>query len=253
MGEQRNAEGRRGSILLALGMVAGIGLAIVDLVGGTAGLSGDAVARVNDRLILRADWERAVAAVATSRRTPLTSDDRRRILDRLVEEELLVQHGMDMGLVREDRRLRGQLVSDVMASATSGVTAPDDEALRAWFESHRDYFATPGRVRVVATRDGRPFSPPVPDALLPPAKLREYLGPRLTEVTMNLAPGEMRAAEGAVVIRLLQKEPMLTPPFADVRGEVRAAMQRESEEQAVRRLLAALRAESRVVVREDLE
>jgi hypothetical protein len=253
--EKPTAAGRRASALLLAGMLAGIGTAIFSLVRGGAGLPDEAVARVNDHVIARADWERAVAAVASERRTPLTAADRRHILDRLVDEELLMQHGLDVGLARQDRRLRGQLVADVMATATSEVAEPDEPALHVWYDSHRDYFTSTGRMRVAATRNGQPFAPPVPDALLSPAKLREYLGPRLTQVAVTMAPGETRASgdDDAVMLRMLQKEPVQTPSFEDVREEVRAAVQRDAEERAVRRLLDELRGEARVAVRENLE
>jgi hypothetical protein len=244
----------RGGVLLLVGMFAGIGCAVYGLIRPEAGLPEDAVARVNDRLILRADWERGVAAVANDRRTPLTAADRQRILDRLIDEELLVQHGLDLGLVQRDRRLRGQLVSEVMAAAAGDASQVDERELRAYYEAHRDYFGTPGRLRVAATRRGRPFSPPVPNALLSPAKLREYLGPKLTRIALELEEGDVHAVEdGAVVIRVLAKEPPRTPPFSAIRAEVRAAVQREAEERAVRRLLEELRAEGRVVVRTDPE
>lgn len=255
MTHEGRADASRRWLLLA-GMLAGIAAALAGVMRGEgAGLPDDAVARVNDRVITRAEWGRAVAAVASDRRTPLTAQDRRRILDRLVDEELLVQHGVASGLVREDRRLRGALVSDVMATATSGVGEPDEAALRAWFEAHRDYFSMPGRMRVAVSRaDGAAFSPPVPDALLTPAKLQEYVGPRLTEVALALEPGQSAgAAESGVAVRMLEREGARVPPFETVRDAVRDAVLRDREEQAVRALISQLRDEGRVTVREALE
>lgn len=245
----------RASALLLAGMIAGIAAAGWSVMHGGAGLPDDAVARVGERLILRADWQRAVNAVATERRTPLTAADRRHILARLVDEELLVQHGLALGLVEQDRRLRGQLVADVVAAAAAIAQAPDEPALRAWYDAHRDYFATPGRLRVRAVRADGGASPPLPDALLTPAKLREYLGPSLTEAALQLAPGEDSAPLGPqrVVLRVIEREPAATPPFEAIREDVRASAQRAAEEQAVRELLAALREAARVVVRPGLE
>jgi hypothetical protein len=245
---------RRAHALLVAGMLAGIAGAAWTLVAGTgpAGLPDDAAARVNDRRVARDEWRRAVAAVESDRRTPLTAADRRHILERLVEEELLVQHGIALGLIEHDRRLRGQLVADVIAAAAGGAPEPDEAALRRFYDENRELFTTPGRVRVAAARaDGAPLSPPVPDALLPPAKLREYLGPRLTEVALALGEGEASAPLEGAVVRVLQKEPARTPAFEDIREEVRAAARRRAEEQALRELLAELRADGHVVVRGD--
>src|SRR5262245_50870367 len=87
--------------LLVAGLLAGIGLASADIVLRRDELPDGAVARVNDKLISRDAWLRAVAAVASERRAPLTPEDQRHILDRLVDEELLVQHGLSMDLIEQ--------------------------------------------------------------------------------------------------------------------------------------------------------
>lgn len=249
---------RRARGLLVAGMLAGMAAAAGTLVTGGSGtvLPEDAAARVNDHLISRDAWLRAVAAVASERRTPLTAADQRHILDRLVDEELLVQHGLALGLAERDRRLRGQLVGEVLVAATAAIAEPDEAELRAFYETHRDRFTTPGRLRVAATRaDGAPLVPPVPDALLPPAKLREYVGPRLTEAALRLETGRASAplpgAGSDVILRVLEREPPHTPAFEVIREEVRAEVRRRAEEAAVRRLLDDLRRGGDVVVRTD--
>src|SRR5688572_20896614 len=112
--------------LLAAGLVTGAALAAAGLVAPGRSLPDGAVARVNDRLIQRDEWLRAVAAVASERRTPLTDADQRHILERLVDEELLVQHGRALGLVEHDGRLRDTLVSEVMLAATQRAGAELD-------------------------------------------------------------------------------------------------------------------------------
>jgi hypothetical protein len=62
--------------LLLAGLAAGAGLAASGLITGeNRALPPQAVARVNDRLILRDAWLRAVAAVAGERRGELTGAD----------------------------------------------------------------------------------------------------------------------------------------------------------------------------------
>jgi hypothetical protein len=236
-------EGRRAAVLLLCGLAAGVA---------DAGHGIGRQARVNERLITREAWLRAVAAVAEDRRTPLTPADRRAILQRLVDEELLLQHGKDLGLVDNDRRLRSQLVSEVIAAAAAEAEPPDEAALRAYYDAHRDYFSTPPRLRVAATSGGAPFAPPVPDALLPPATLREYLGPRLTEAALALEPGQAHAS-GEVVLTVLEREPRVVPPFEAAIEQVRARLLRERQEQALRALLAELRSDGQVLVRADGE
>lgn len=240
----------RANLLLACGVSAGMLLALGQLVLPAPDLPIGAAARVNARLITHEEWERAIAAVAYGRRTPLTDEDRQRILARLVDEELLVQHGLALGLAEHDRRLRGQLVTDVIAATAAGVPDLDDAALRRYYEANRDRFVTPPRLRVAALRgDGAAFVPAVPDTPLPPAKLREYLGPTLVEAALALAPGESVTGADGTVVHLLAREPPVLAPLDSVRDEVQAAARRAAEEEAVRMLLSDLRSAGDVVAR----
>lgn len=249
--------------LLIAGLAAGIVMAAGGVLEDEAALPSQAIARVNDRLILRDAWLRAVAAVSSERRTPLTQTDRRHILERLIDEELLAQHGLALGLVEQDRRLRGQLVQQVLQTAVAGAARPLDEAeLRTFHQQNRDFFAPPARLRVAAARiDGKgrriEFLPPVPDVLLPPAQLRSYLGPGLTRRAMELQPGESSEPQAMgdehVVVELLEREPGVVPPFEQIREQVEAELRRRGDEEAVRQLLRQLREDHRVLVSGELE
>lgn len=244
--------------LLIAGLVAGAALAAFGLRAPPgADLPPEAVARVNDRLILRDAWLRAVASVASERRAELSEADQRHILQRLIDEELLVQHGVQLGLVESDARLRSTLVSEVMAAARTDGSAPDEATLRAFYDANRAFFAPAAHLRVQAWRldaDGarRPLEPAPPDALLPLAKLRAYIGPTLAEAARTLPVGQDSAAietgTGRVVLRVQESQPGAAPPFEQVRDLVRGEMRRRADEAAVRALLAQLRESSRVVV-----
>ena len=244
--------------LLAAGLLGGAALAAAGLLVRTdAGLPPQAVARVNDQLILRDAWLRAVAAVASERRTPLSDADQRHILDRLVDEELLVQRGLALGLPEQDARLRSTLVSEVMLAATQSVPGLDDAALKRFYEENRDFFAPAGRLRVQAWRlDARgqltEFQPAVPDTLLPLAKLQAYLGPALTAKAVALEAGDTIEADG-LRLKVLEKQPGVAPAFEQVRDEVRAEAKRRADESSVRALLAELRRAGRVVVDPTLQ
>jgi parvulin-like peptidyl-prolyl isomerase len=260
--------------LLILGLVAGIVVAAGDLVLHSEALPEGAVARVNQKLVSRDAWLRAVAAVASERRTPLTDADQQLILDRLIDEELLVQHGLSLGLIEQDRRLRGQLVQDVLATAqVQAEGGADEEALRRFYDEHRDFFTKPARLRVAALRmmpaaiatsappppagggwgEGSPFQPQVPDALLPVSELRTYLGPALTEAALKLEVGAtsepLPGPSGSVVLHVIAREDQALPAFDDIRDRVAAEYRRRQDEAEVRRLLKQLRKDANVVVR----
>lgn len=240
--------------LLIAGLAVGVVAAAAGLLGGglADAVPPQAVALVNQRPILRDTWLRAVAAVASERRTPLTDADQRHILDRLVDEELLVQQGLALGLAEQDGRIRSELVQQVMRTATAGAAEPDDAALRRFYDDNRDFFAVPARLRVAAARvqpDGSraAFSPPVPDTLLPPATLERYLGPALTAKALALASGETAVA-GDVELHVAESQPGAAPPYEQVREQVRAESRRRADEAAVRALVADLRRTNKVVM-----
>lgn len=277
-------DGGRAIALLALGAVVGIALSVASLLSssGSSGLPNGAVARVNQTLIRESQFERAVAALASDRRTALTSADRRHVLDRLVDEELLVQYGLALGLAEYDRRVRSDIVSAVLASQVASVdgTLPSDSEVREFYRENESFFRPPGRLRVRSLwiraapertadealaraeaaverlRSGEAFDAvakalgdrpvaPVPDGMLPPAKLREYVGPSALGVIDRLAVGELSdplVSENAVrVFLLVDRERSAAPALETFEREVRAEMKRRAGDEAVRALLDRLR------------
>jgi parvulin-like peptidyl-prolyl isomerase len=223
---------RRARALLAIGAAAGLAWAGASIMrSGPAlqdALPGGAVAAVNGTAIREEEYQRAVQALANDRRDPLGDADKRHVLDRLVDEELLVQRGIELGLAQHDRRVRGDIVAAVIQSvvAESEANEPDDADLEAFYAENRAYFARSGRLAVrqilvraeparsdeeararaaeaaARLREGEDFAA-VDEALgdpqvailptdpLPLPTLREYIGPSAARVAAGLAEGEV--------------------------------------------------------------
>ena len=96
----------------------------------------------------------------------------------------------------------------------------------------------------------------LPDAPLPAAKLREYLGPAAVEALAALAPGEVaepvRTAGGYQVLRLVAREPDREPELAEVEAEVRAEWRRRAGDEALRAYLDELRRRAAIAVARTL-
>lgn len=230
---ERLASERRGRLLLVAGALGGIVLAAVGIVdrGPSAPTGDDAVAVVNGQPLPRESYERFIAAVAEERRTAsLPLEERQRVLDRLVDEELLLQHGIGMGLARHEPTARRVIVQSVITAVTGAAEArePDPDELRDYHARHPERFTRPGRVVVealivpVGARDedaaararagevaaflaqdgGRApadalerwpelVAPPLPGGPLPIETVRRYLGPTAALRARELAPGAL--------------------------------------------------------------
>jgi len=152
---------------LAAGAAAGLLAAALGLMGGMPAADGDlpqgAVASVNGEILRDDAYQRALEALASDRREPLGPDERRHVLNRLLEEELLVQRGLELGLARHDRRVRGDIVAAVIqvVVAQSESEPPRDWESERFYQEHREYFAHSGGlgVRAIRLRGGPPQDP----------------------------------------------------------------------------------------------
>ena len=279
----------RSSTLLALGSTLGLLFAAGSLLasgrnGGRA-LPADTVARINGVPIRAEENRRALDAVAGDRRDEPDEALRRHVLDRLIDEELLVQRGLELGLARVDPRVRRELAAAVVTEAVTEDEHGEPTAgdLRAFYDAEHGFFARGGRLHVrqvfvaatapdaedraraaaarlragddpasVRQAFGDPEPAPVPDAPLPVAKLTEYVGPTATRAAFALAPGgvtdPVRSAAGFHVLLLVQRDAATVPPLADIEDEVREEWRRRNGERALRAQLEDLRSRASVEV-----
>lgn len=287
-------EPSRGGRLLVLGAAAGIALAAHGLVEPhpSGQLPADTLAIVNGSAIRAVDYQRALADVAADRRDGVVDEAlRRHVRDRLIDEELLVQRGLALGLARSDRRVRGELTGAVIGAVLADLESePTDAEVETLYAEQPAFFRQPGRVQVeqiffgapgletaeeaerraAAARHrldggeefaslratGDPEPVPLPAEPLSPDRLVDYLGPTLTRATLTLGPGEVagpvRSGWGYHLLRLVERAEPTTPPLAALREEARQEFRRRAGDRRLRRYLDELRREAEVVVNEDL-
>lgn len=296
MSEGSPSSNRRPLVLLALGIAVGALMAAAGLLVADdrdAALPGDAAARVNGELIRRDDYDRLLAALAGDRRNPIDDAQRQLVLDRLIEEELLIQRGLELGLAQLDTRVRKDLTMAMIDSVVADVRdlTPTDDELRTFYTDNAASFAQAGRYRVrqiwcrAATladgdaayrrardagdrwRAGEAYETvkaelgdeeisPIPDSLLPPTKLTDYLGPTALRTVLELQPGQVsepiRSSTGYHVLQLVERGAATVPDFESVREQVAAEFRRRRADDALRSYLDDLRARAEVEVAEDL-
>jgi len=266
-------------VLFITGLGLGLALAAFGLLApgvewpGGRSQGNDVAASVGAGKISSADYNRALVAFAADTRRQITPEDRAWVLERLIEEELLLARAIELDLPRTNRPTRAALMRALMESLIAEATAaePDDAQLRDYFDAHQTYFATPPRYRVQAyktaheaqaislagqLRQGRPGGGVplvhIPDALLPPAKLRDYLGPGALAAIEHLTAGDVSAplpqksGEGFLLVHVLERTGAVAPAFEDVREKVAAAYANRKSDEALRDYLTWLKGEVRI-------
>jgi len=233
--------------LLAGGMLVGAALAVFYIVRvpDTAEPTTDAVAWVNDRPISRASYERALEAVAGDRKGgTLREDDRERVLQRLIDQELLIDRAIELGLHERDPQIRNQLATTMIdflvRRAEDEATAADEAELRAFYEEQRFRFERSPQYRV-AVEGG---AVPLPGGLVLAKEIEQRLGPSAARMVTELEVGEsvdIGEGGGRYTVRLLERRNGEVVPFDEARNAVEAAYLRDRSETVVREFLEVAR------------
>jgi len=135
---------QRSLTLLICGSILGILVAVSDPY---VSVSDDTtvVAWVNDTAIGKAQYSQALALYSQEKRSPAKAKDRTLVLERLIEEELLVQKAVNDGALRNNLSVRQRTLQTMLDSiqsdavATNGSnTESSDKALEGYIEQLRN-------------------------------------------------------------------------------------------------------------------
>ncbi|MGI9286660.1 MAG: peptidylprolyl isomerase [Pseudomonadales bacterium] len=281
-------EDKRATYLLLAGTILGVVFAATGMLQESKKPPAEAiVAEVNDWIIRRDDYNNFLQLLARDKRNPLTEEDKRHVLDRMIEEKLLIQRGVEIGLIQSDPQVRKTIANAMINSVVAETSSlqPDEDQLRAFFADNKKYFAKPARLRVqqlvfkkrgandevyarakqavealqtgvrvaeVQQRFADEQILNIPNAMLPPHKLREYIGPTLLKVAEKMQPGGIsqaqQTASGYSILLVLDNEPSSDTDFDKVRVQVENEYRRRAGDKALRDYLNNLRDEADVVL-----
>jgi parvulin-like peptidyl-prolyl isomerase len=137
-------------ILLASGALIGLGVAGYGLftAQGTRSHSvpPEDIALVNQRQILRSDFMTQVQTQYTTAFAQSSAEQRLKTLNDMIDEELMVQRGLEIDLPNFDPDVRNALVAGVELEVSADALAqqPTEAELRAYYQEHKDKYASEG-------------------------------------------------------------------------------------------------------------
>jgi hypothetical protein len=140
----------RGLLLMGFGAVVGLVLAAVGLftAKGTSTLivPPEDVALVNQQPIVRSDYLAQLRTLYDVDYEHATPQQRRKVLDDMIREELFVQRGTELDVASADPATRIAMVSAVeQQAATDAMTdLPNDEKLRRYYEANKTRYSSDG-------------------------------------------------------------------------------------------------------------
>lgn len=235
-----------------------------------------AVARVNDVLISRDNYERALARLTEESTNASLPENRGWMLERLIDEELLVQRGLELGMAQSDGTVRNAIVNSLIASVTAQADAasPTDEELERHLADNADRFSFIDKVAVegwqsdeesvaqgfaTTLRDsGEPAItdairaiPDLPAVLMPIENLGDYLGPGIAAATIDMPVGSSAvfARRGQwIVVRVLKKESAVVSDLSSIRNQVIIDYRRSLADETLQEYLDDLRNKAKVDV-----
>ena len=142
------------SKLLLLASIIGTFLAIYSIVDNNknfSSLPNDVIAIVNDKIIPSERYRTVIQLIENDKRDDLTEADRKMALDRIIEEELLVQYAYQNGFLEADDLLRKSIVRSVVDSIVeqSVSVIPNEDELQDFYQDNLPVFTLDEQYRVV--------------------------------------------------------------------------------------------------------
>ena len=233
----------------------------------------DTLVTVNGYPITQSALRNAEKRIQPNSSDPMNPDDREVLLQRLIDDELMLQHAEDLGIFTTDPGIRKLLVrSSVNSIIEDSRSEPiSDEQLRTFYEDHKSVFQRPSRiglkvasflnpemakdtweiikkevpfeVAIAETKTGELIN--IPSSLIPEHVLRRYLGSKLTAVALSLSENQISSPitidEFTYLIYVLAKEPEQQLSFDDSRLQVKSEYRSRHRQNALTNALTRLR------------
>ena len=273
------------SKLLLLASIIGTFLAIYSIVETNKNFSSlpdNIIATVNDKIIPSDKYQTIINLIQNDKRDELTKADREMALDRIIEEELLVQYAYKNGFLEADDLLRKSIVRSVVDSIVEQALSvvPAEQDLLKFYETNRQTFAIDEKYRVVILSsknqsdidEGKVIWQSnydlmllrqtfkrinrldIPTGFISKIRLGTLVGPLLRDKVLSLQVGEtsetLKTIYGYSIVTLVDKKDRVIPEFKEISEIVLQEYKRQQREEILEELLKDLKRQSDIKINE---
>jgi hypothetical protein len=242
----------------------------------TGALPDNAIARVNETIISRDNYQRNLARVPSGKSGSPTTEEQARLIDGLVNEELLLQRGIELGMAESDSAVRTAILDSLVASITAEADAanPSEQVLEQHLRDNPERFSYVARMSVdgwqtddesiaqsfanglreapeVPSIGGIEAIPGLPAGLIPVEILSDHVGPGIAAAAANM-PVESSAVFARrgrwIIIRITNTESAVITDLNSIRNQVLLHHRRELADGLLNSYLDDLRSRADIEV-----
>jgi hypothetical protein len=263
---------RKTLLLSAAGAVLGLAVAGYGLFTAngtrTAHVPAEDVALVNGVPILREDFIQQLGSLYGVTLSAATPAQKHKVLADMVQEELTVQRGVEMGLLTDDTDVRTALVTGMEGQIAQDADAevPSEAQVRAWYDSHRQVYAGEGQMTVSEWIVPHGIAPEAAMKAPPNGRTNDgtefyfaarlHLGPALFRVAQGLHDGQVSTPvpmpDGVHVLRMVSNHPPVPISYDEAHPRVIQDMRADARKRAQRENAAFLTRRADVRVADDM-
>ena len=269
------------SKLLLISMFLGTVIAIISIIetnNDYTNLPDDVIATVNDVIIEREKLDTVINLIGGDKRDGYTDKDQILALERIIEEELLVQYAYKNGFLSADDNIRKTIIRSVIDTIVEQTISimPEKETLQEFYKSHQEIFTTSEQVKIVIlninnlddanaikkiwvetnnetlilnTIDNITKSN-TPNGYIPIFTLPRLIGPKLAKTIDMLKLNEIslpiETSSGYSLAILKDRKAKQTPSYEEVKEAVLKEYRRRSRDELMSTLLDELKQKAEI-------
>jgi hypothetical protein len=236
-------------------------------------------AKIEDTSIPMEKYLTQLDGLSKDKRSPLTQKDKEYVLERMIEEELLIKRAIDLGMLNDNPMARGTIVQQMIKTiiAENARYEISDSELESFFQENSGFFTKSSRLRIQqiyfsneqlkddslivakkaydllkrgddfesVSKLGSPSALKIPNSLMTLSKVREYIGPSLMnlarELEINSFTSPIEVSGGYKIIYLIDKKMASPPQFNDIKASVSSEFLKRKDDQSLRSYLENLK------------